>query len=236
MRESQAGPWVRLLGEFVVILAGVLLALTADSWMDLRDDRRTETEHLAALVEEFDQSVIALDAARQFKKKQIADLERLLSNDVGDLPADSIGGWIYDGVYVTSGYVPVLSALRDLDSSGERDLIADPDIRRGLSLLSVRLESTARSYDEYVFYHQTVVDPFIANELPVVGLLAARNGVQVDAAPHPDWSVLDSDRAHGLLVFKLSLAGNYIEILDRLEIQFELLIELISERLTLSGA
>ena len=232
MAEGRGMPvWARLVGEFVVIVTGVLAALAADSWMERRSDQHAEVEHLAALAGEFDESLAALRVAKEFKRKQISDLGRLLSAPVARLPVDSLQRWIYDGVYVTRGYVPVLSALRDLDASGERALIADPAIRRGLALLSVRLESVDRSYEEYLFYHQSVMDPFIATELPAVALLADRDDVELETPAGPDWSRLDSRRAHGILVFKLSLAGNYIQALEDLEEQFELLVELIDQRL-----
>jgi hypothetical protein len=235
MKEAQAGPWLRLVGEFVVIVAGVLIALSADSWMESQADDRAEAAHLEALLDEFQQSVATLGAASEYKGTQMAALRRLLSNEVQDLPADSLDRWIYDGVYVTGGYAPVLSALRDLDASGERDLIANPAIRRGLALLNVRLEGAERSYGEYVFYHQTVLDPFIANELPIAALLAGRNGVEVDPVSHPDWSLLDTDRAHGVLMLKLDLAANYIGALEALGTQFQVLVNLIGERLAMVG-
>ena len=237
MKESRFVPvWLRLVGELFVIVVGVLIALTGDSWIESREDRRKEVDHLRALAQEFGESLSDLDRAKGYKEKQIADLERFITKDVRDLPRDSLDGWIYDGVYVTGGYIPVLSALRDLESSGELGLIEDPAIRRGLALLRVRLEDASRSFSEYVVYHQTVVDPFMANELPVVGLLGGRNGIEFGGDLEPDWSLLNSPRARGLLVFKLSLAGNYLGTLQRLEAQFQVLVGLITDRLVLLGA
>jgi hypothetical protein len=42
-------PWARLLAEGAVIVAGVLIALTADRWMQGRDDRELEREYLVQL-------------------------------------------------------------------------------------------------------------------------------------------------------------------------------------------
>ena len=223
--------WARLAGELAVIIAGVLIALSADSWIDIRQDRRTEAEHLTALVEEFDESLTALEVAREYKLKQMVDLQRLLSSPIRDLEPDSLDAWIYDGVYVTRSYVPVLSALRDLEDSGELDVIDDPEIRRGLALLGTRLELVSTGYDEFLVYHQTVVDPFIATELPAVHLLGPRNGLREVSGDGPDWSVLDSERARGILVFKLSLIGNYLRALDSLDLQFKTVRGLMSERL-----
>ena len=223
--------WLRLAGELVVIVAGVLIALAADSWIDLRRDRDNEIEHLAALANDFKTSLTPLENARDYKKKQIADIQRFLTDDVWQLPTNIIEDSIYDGVYVTGGYVPVLSALRDIESTGDLSLIKDSEIRRGLALLGVRLERLSRSFNEYIFYHQTIVDPFIANELPAVKLLASRSGVEAAIDEEPDWSPLSTSRAKGILVFKLSLASNYVDSLEALQNQFEALVILIEQRL-----
>ncbi|MEH6516949.1 MAG: hypothetical protein V7742_09715 [Halioglobus sp.] len=164
------------------------------------------------------------------------DLRRFLNHRVADLPPDLIEGWVFNGVYVTGSYVPVLSALRDLQSSGDLTLLEDPDIRRGLATLSVNLEYVTRSLDEYMFYHQTVVDPYIAMELPIVAMLAERDGVTVEGYAPPDWSPLDTDRSRGLLAFKLSMAGNYISSLELLETQFNTVQLLLDARLRDLGA
>ena len=223
--------WVRLAGELAVIIVGVLIALSADSWIDIRQDRRTEAEHLRALSEEFDESLAGLDLAREYKLKQMAALQRLLSSSVRALEPDSLDAWIYDGVYVTRAYVPVLSALRALEDSGELGVIGDPEIRRGLALLGTRLEMVSTGYNEFLVYHQTVVDPFIATELPAIQLLGERNGLPSVSGDRPDWSVLESDRARGILVFKLSLIGNYLRALEALDLQFETMQTLMSQRL-----
>jgi hypothetical protein len=227
---------VRVFGEMSVIVAGVLIALTADSWLQHREDRKAEVEHLEALSDEFRESLDALGAAVAVKESQIADLGRFLNHRVADLHPDSIEGWVYNGIYVTGGYVPLLSALLDVESSGGLRLLEDPEIRRGLATLNVTLERVSRSYDEYVFYHQTVVDPYIATELPIVAMLAEPNGIIVDGYAPSNWSPLDEDRARGLLAFKLSLAGNYISNLRLLETQFRAVELLLDSRLETMGA
>jgi hypothetical protein len=226
---------IRIFGEMSVIVAGVLIALTTDSWLQYRADRGAELEHLQALSTEFTESLSALRASVEAKETQIGQLGRFLNSRVVDLPPDSIEGWVYNGIYRTGSYVPVLSALRDLESSGDLRLLEDPEIRRGLATLNVNLERATRALDEYVFYHQTVVDPYIATELPIVTMLAEANGVPVEGYPSPDWSPLDTDRARGILAFKLSLAGNYISRLRLLETQFSAVEVLLDTRLHALG-
>ena len=47
--ESRRGPWIRAASEFVVIVVGVLVALTFDQWNADRQDRATELGYLTGL-------------------------------------------------------------------------------------------------------------------------------------------------------------------------------------------
>ena len=47
--ESRRGPWIRAASEFVVIVVGVLMALTFDQWNADRQDRATELGYLTGL-------------------------------------------------------------------------------------------------------------------------------------------------------------------------------------------
>ena len=42
--------WARMIGEFTIIVVGVLVALALDQWASSRADRVTEAEYLTALV------------------------------------------------------------------------------------------------------------------------------------------------------------------------------------------
>ena len=76
-------------------MAGVLIALTTDSWLQYRADRDAEAGHLDALSTEFQESLSALAASIESKETQIAQLGRFLNSRVADLPPDSIEGWVY---------------------------------------------------------------------------------------------------------------------------------------------
>ncbi len=217
----------RIVGEIVIIVVGILLALAADTWMSEREHRQKEVEHLSAILHDLNKSLVDLRSAIDFKTQQIADIQLLLNVGAQGVESDVFREIFTRGVYVTSPYVPSLSALRDLEVSGNIGLISDPVIRRGLSLLNTRLQGADRSLQEYITFHQTDLDPFIARSLPVVGILSDYSGAPVDVSGEDDWSPLDSDMARGLLVFKMSLVANYIKVLERLAEQLEFLIDKI---------
>lgn len=49
-------PWKRLIAELAVIVAGVLIALGADSWWEQRQERRRAVEYLQQLLDDFRQT------------------------------------------------------------------------------------------------------------------------------------------------------------------------------------
>lgn len=212
--------WNTVLLELVVVVAGIYLGLQANQWVEERDVRRKEVEHLRALLIDFSKSADDLKSATDYKERQIQDLQELLSKGTAALGEERLREIIYRGVYATSTYVPTLSALRDLEASGNLGLISDPEIRRGISELGARIDQVDRSFDEYLFFHQNDLDSYIARHLPVVKFLSETSGAPVTNVGEEDWSSLDTDLARGLLAFKMSLAHNYARSLKRLDEEF----------------
>lgn len=213
--------WNTVLLELVVVIAGIYLGLQVNQWVEERDLRRKEVEHLQALLIDFNKSVEDLKSAIDYKERQIQDLQELLTKGTAALGEERLDEIIYRGVYSTNTYVPTLSALRDLETSGNLSLISDPEIRRGISELRAKIDEVDRSFAEYLFFHQNDLDSFIARHLPVVAFLSETSGAPVSSAVEEDWSALDTDLARGLLAFKMSLTRNYASGLEGLNKEFE---------------
>ena len=126
--------WPRLLGEFFVIVFGVLVALAADSWNDSRLDRVDEAEYLARL-----ESAVVNDTANfrfildwmDRKETGLRRLDALLSSPgavadpdtlVADLTAAANFGW-------NVGPLAETATFEDLRSSGRLSLIRNRNLR-----------------------------------------------------------------------------------------------------------
>jgi hypothetical protein len=224
--------WLSLLLELVIVVAGIYLGLQANQWVEETDARQREREHLQALLVDFEKSTADLKAAIEYKESQIADLQELLTEGHARIGKKRLKEIVYRGVYATNTFVPTLTALRDLEASGNLGLISDPAVRRGISQLSAEIDAVDRSFREYLFFHQNDLDPYIARNLPVVALLSEESGAPVQDGGEEDWSALDSELARGLLVFKMSLADNYADGLKGLDQRFRALASLIEDELS----
>lgn len=126
--------WPRLVGEFFVIVFGVLVALAADAWNDRRLDRIDEADYLARL-----HSAIASDTANfrfildwmDRKETGLRRLDALLSLPGSEFSPDTVlidltaaanFGW-------NVGPLVGTATFEDLRSSGRIGLIRDSGLR-----------------------------------------------------------------------------------------------------------
>jgi len=130
-------PWGRLVGEFVVIVTGVLVALAADSWNDRRLERVEEREYLerlfASVARDTTNYVSILSWIDQ-KEAGLARLDSVLSSSAASYDADQLlvdltaapnYGW-------NVGPIAAEATFEDLRSSGKLGLIRNPDLRNAI--------------------------------------------------------------------------------------------------------
>ena len=98
---TQRIPWSRVLAEGAVIVVSILLAFSIDAWWEERQERRQETEYLAAIIDEMDRNLEAIPGNRRVWERSYSDL----------MNARSL---LQSGAYVDSASVFVMSLNRGL--------------------------------------------------------------------------------------------------------------------------
>lgn len=147
LRRIRYGHWMKgsvsrylgyALGEVVLVVAGILIALQVDAWQRERDDRELERQYLLGLaidlqddigrvdiwIERFDQKIAGLDTAKQFFYGEI-DVE----NDKEVLRKISFGGISSRGQFLLES-----PTFEDLVSTGNLALFKDRAFKRELGL------------------------------------------------------------------------------------------------------
>lgn len=137
MTTTKTRRWSKVLGEFILILAGVLTALAVDQWRESRRDRRLEREYLVRLRAD-------LVETRQSIDNTTTDFERLLVHGravsrvldgENAFPADTLG-FLASALHVSrGGYDPAVArgAYDDLISTGNIRLLRNEALRYRLS-------------------------------------------------------------------------------------------------------
>jgi hypothetical protein len=120
--------------ELLIVIVGILMAISIDSWWTQVGDRRAERELLASLSGEVAKNQELLERQFDFYGSRTKAAETLLrlGPQAADLPADSLAAlwkWITRG----GSYDPSTGVLDAAVTSGTVTLIRDPAIRVALA-------------------------------------------------------------------------------------------------------
>lgn len=130
---SKAAPfWLRAIGEFLVIVVGVLVALAVDSWASSRSDRVLEQEYLSRLLDDVRYDLSEIDFVTAVTAAGEVYADSLLSDPGAFGEPDRLVAAV---LLAANARNPDLSrnTLRELVSSGRIALIRSAEVRRALA-------------------------------------------------------------------------------------------------------
>ncbi len=123
----------RVVGEFAVIVVGVLVALAVDAWQERRGEEALAREHLHALISDLNSDSVRFVYIRnnlEAKKASLTVLQQIASGTAPDVSPDSVIRLLYPGAVLGWRMPPPQnSAYTELMSTGGLRLIDDPQLR-----------------------------------------------------------------------------------------------------------
>jgi hypothetical protein len=195
----------RLAAEFVVIVAGVLVALAVDAARDARQDHVRATGYLQQLRADLSTTSGALTAAITIDERARDGADRMIQAlNSPRLPrSDSLRAWIAAATNSSASFYPTMGTVTGLIESGELRLVRDEDLRRKLLQYHSSVEAALRIID--------AVDPHMWRTIERLGGMLSWSALLQpdDQQRFPiNWELLASDRAfHGAL-YDLRLAAS----------------------------
>jgi hypothetical protein len=174
MKQIQlfSGPsLLRGLGELVIIIVGVLIALWADQWGADLQDKRTESIYLAALRDDVDVTLISLDE----NLKSISELRDAASNVLSnDGNGNAMNATLFGlALFEIAFFDHRLSTYHDLKNTGRLALITDRKVRGALAEVERMLEAVVAAQGDLIGLHHAVIDPFLARQQQFSHIAAA---------------------------------------------------------------
>jgi hypothetical protein len=124
--------------ELAVVVVGVLIALSADRWMQTLDERATERTHLTWLLRDLRSDSVrmerglAIETARQERARRLLEAASAPASEYGEtdraylLAAFQQIGWSVPPVFSTATWSQMVAA-------GNLSLLRDPELRQSLS-------------------------------------------------------------------------------------------------------
>lgn len=134
--------WRFLLGEFFVVVFGVLVALWVDQSQAARADAELEVEYLESFLIDLDTDLAQYDSATAWMHKQEGAAATVLALYDGPQPTGSVAELV--AAVETAGwqYVPSITrnTIDDLRSTGNLRLIRVPALRRAIAAYYTQVE------------------------------------------------------------------------------------------------
>ncbi|MGK2924183.1 MAG: DUF6090 family protein [Lysobacterales bacterium] len=135
--------WRRLLGEFVVIVVGILMALWVDELREDRVNARLEVEYLESLVTDLEADLAQFDRTEAWMRRSEAAAATVLALYEGSPPTEDVADLV--AAVETAGWQSWPSITRytidDLRSTGNLRLIRDAVLRRAISSYYTTVEN-----------------------------------------------------------------------------------------------
>ena len=235
-------------GEIVLVVIGILIALQINNWNENRKDRKLEKELLEQLQSEFESNLIQLDDKIALRDKMLTSSLKLINCIDNPVNCDS------DIILKNIGFsmlAPTFDPIvNDVVGSGRIQLIQSSDLKRKLSLWTSEIiqvteeEKMWTHYrsNEYVPYlldfgmHRTLVNNFWNNSIAESFQLDKQNEKSLDlgnSKKSVDFPKLLNDSKFESLVSQsasfsklansqsLSLRKRIVEILDIIKKELE---------------
>jgi hypothetical protein len=226
MTDPQDIPWKRILVEATAIVASILLAFAIDAWWQDRTERIVEVQYLEALREDLLTSLDILDHDEASQRRQVEYLESLLLAN-GETPySDELRLWIDDGLFNVGTYQPQISALQDLEVSGQTRIIQNPNLRRVLASVRQKIDDMEVTNRDFQLSQQMLIDPFLVDNFNLAKLMLNRV-----ADSKTDLAVLGTSDFQSRVAFKISLRGEVSQSQNILKLAFAEVLELIETEL-----
>ncbi len=167
--------WGHVLVELVLVIAGILIALWINGWMEARKEARAERQYLELLARDLDNDVGVLAEVRDFQAKQVADAAVAYVALARPVPPDQ-----REALAAKLEHLTTRRTLRfnpttytDLTGTGNVRLIRNRTLR---DQVAQYYENTERASAIIQRNNQFFVDESYARYLSDNGLIAPRTG------------------------------------------------------------
>lgn len=144
------------LGEILLVVIGILIALQINNWNEKRKLHASEQEIIAALTIEFESNLSLLYQAideLEFNMDQVRNLGEFTGPETPDFNEADISDLMVLIFKYSTNYEPYTGTIDEVINSGKLSIIENQNIRSGLSMFKSDL-TRLELQEEYVMNEQ----------------------------------------------------------------------------------
>jgi hypothetical protein len=233
LNQNKTGKYLKYaVGEIVLVMIGILLALQVSNWNTERKIEKEEIAILNNLLENLSlakkQSKIEISNENLLKKSLLVALGKSKRN-LNTL-SDSL---IFNILWNSNPNTPVLNSYTDIKNTGKTGIVTNRKIRESFTNLELSLTGLTSLINDRLTLQQMRIDDIIANDLNFVRLLKSMdaNINTENESPNNYLLILSNSKTRNLLALKLSLTYDAIKLRQELDNDIDALIQLLETEL-----
>ena len=220
------------IGEIVLVVIGILIALQINNWNENRKAEFEENKILTSLFEDINTAKINCQAQLDIELKNIKTYEKALGNNERKraiLNHPKVDSLFFRLLWGVGDNKSVISAITELQNSGNSSKIRNKAIRKQIATLDAQLSSVEVIVRDRLTVQQVSIDKFsfdIANFSKLVE--SANPKYDINYGHENDYAPLLKDqKILNAIAIKLDLSDSVIEERELLMKEINTLLELI---------
>jgi hypothetical protein len=171
-------------GEILLVVIGILIALQINNYNDARKDRARELEYLANIRADLEANIAEMDRYLKTRSEGIAAAQRIIGHFDGEPIADA-SAFNADGVSIYSWqrYYQINNTYQELVNSGNFALLSNDTIKHGLldlesQYMKMKGEEDHFRFDAETLLYQPLYETMDLNPIVLDAAFHASNGRQ----------------------------------------------------------
>jgi Family of unknown function (DUF6090) len=162
--ENNTGKYLKYaIGEIVLVMIGILLALQVNTWSQNRALKKEELKVMKSLHQEFSENLVKFDSAYAFHLRRKKNIETIMSIDIESVSTDSLL-LLIKRVNQNYTFDPFQGIYNSIINSGKIELISNDVLKNKISRIQDLIKDYQEEEDETQTYSKQNLNPFLLKQ------------------------------------------------------------------------
>jgi len=225
------------IGEIILVMVGILLALQVNTWNEHRKQKKQEVTILTNLLNDLKKAEASSIIQITKENSSLVYFVKALSKEgrkslINNPKKDSILKGIFWNLNTET---PVINTYSDLKNAGNLALISNDTIRQAFTSLEINIRNLNRTLNDRLVVQQINIDKIVVNELNFLFLNKTKlSKYKIDYGKEPNYTtLLEQPNILNIIAIKLDFTRNSTKSRTSLLNDIQELIKSIEKELTL---
>jgi hypothetical protein len=208
MEKNKTGKYLKYaIGEIVLVMIGILLALQVSHWNNQSADRKSEKRYLFELILDLQTDSIVISKVKKYSDRQALSKKKLKKYFEGkQIIEDSLVSYFGDQWRNAAKFNPITTTLDEMKSTGNIGVIENTSIRRKILETYNYYTTHINNNEDRYLIQQNALANLIQFSIPNIFSESLQNSEPLDIKTLlNDFRVKNSFLGNGVLDFNIAI-------------------------------